>query len=381
MVLLLSVLAAAHFLPLSSILLFAAATGAAPPPPPRHPGTCDLGKVSLAGEWKDPRHGATTWMLTEDRQRLKFSVKGPWPGQPAGRLYKNGSLSLVFSPSNTATGYVTSGCDVVIFTDGPDKRAGNTWCKLSSKACPATPPPPKPPPPPPMISYPPLSGGAFSGSPAPSSPDPLVTYRWEAATIQAQQFQEYRRQPLKLLALEPAPSTFSGAATLLRGMNRSSAGTAGGAMVVSGPGSVGFDFGSECAGWLEFDSPDLELPSVAVSLSSSEFTLPQFTTPTNENNRGNCTKPARAVTGTPGRYQLAINSQLYEGLRYAWLHVEAIAGGQAPIKQFTVTNFTAVCQVIPMNYADHAFEAGGPAPAAGALAEPGAGATALEEVW
>jgi hypothetical protein len=364
MVLLLSVLAAA----------VAATTGAAPPPPP-HPATCDLGTVSLAGKWKDPRHGAPTWMLTEDRQRLKFSVKGPWPGQPAGQLYKNGSLSLVFSPSNTATGYVTSGCDVVIFTDGPDKRAGNTWCKLSSKACPATPPPPKPTPPPPMISYPPLSGGAFSGSPAPSSPDPLVTYRWEAATIQAQQFQEYRRQPLKLLAFEPVPSTFSGAGTLLRG--RSSARTAG-AMVVSGPGSVGFDFGSECAGWLEFDSPDLELPSVAVSLSSSEFTLPQFTTPTNENNRGNCTKPARAVTGTPGRYQLAINSQLYEGLRYAWLHVEAIAGGQA-IKQFTVTNFTAVCQVIPMNYADHAFEADGPAPAVGA--EPGAGATALEEVW
>jgi hypothetical protein len=138
----------------------------------------------------------------------------------------------------------------------------------------------------------------------------------------------------------------------------------------------GTGYNTECAGWVEFDSADLRLGSVAVSLSSSEFTLPQFTTPTAENNRGNCTTLARAVTGTPGRYQLAVNSQLYEGLRYAWLHAEAV-GGQ-PIK-FTVTNFTAVCQVIPMNYADHAFEARGPAPAAGT--EPGAGATALEEVW
>ena len=311
----------------------AVAAGIAAPPPPR-PATCDLETVSLAGEWKDPRHGATTWVLTEDRHTLQFSVKGPWPGQPAGQLYKNGSLSLVFSPSNTATGYVTSGCDIVIFTDGPDKRAGNTWCKLGSKCDHAPPPPPKPP----MISYPSLSGGAFSGSPAPSSPDPLASYRWEAATIQAQQFQEYRREPLKLLASEPVPSSFSGASTLLQG----SAGA--GAMVVSGPGSVGFDFGSECAGWLEFDSADLDLASVAVSLSSSEFTLPQFTTPTGENNHGNCTLPARAVMGIPGRYQLAINTQLYEGLRYAWLHVQAVSGNP-PIK-FTVTNVTAVCQVL-----------------------------------
>jgi hypothetical protein len=184
-------------------------------------------------------------VLTEDKHALKFTVKGPWPGQPSGRLYQNGSLALVFSPTNTATGYVTSGCDVIIFTDAPDKAQGNTWCKLGSKCDHGghgPPPPPKPPPAPPMISYPLLSGGAFSGSPAPASPDPLVAYRWEEATITAQQFQAYRRRPVGLLASAPAPATFAGASTLLRG----SAGP--GAMVVGGPGSVAFDFGSECAG-------------------------------------------------------------------------------------------------------------------------------------
>ena len=332
---------------------------------------CDLEKTSLEGVWRDPRK-PDSWPLTENKAAMTFSVKGPWPGRPVGTLLKNGSISLVFSPTNTATGIVSADCDDITWTDPPDRAAGNTWCKVGTKACPAGPPPAPPPGQPPFISYPTLSGGAFSGAPAPASPDPLVTFRWDAATIANQSFQQYRRQPLSILG-DSTPSTFSGASTLLRGSS------VVGAMVVTGAGSIAFDFGSECAGWLEFESDDLgaQLGStVSIALSSSEYTLPQYTTPTGENNGGNCTKDARAVPGTPGRYQLALNNELYEGLRYGWLHAQSL--GNKGFK-FTVSNFTAVCQAIPMNYADHAFEARG-LPAA-TDAEPGAGAQALEEVW
>ena len=55
----------------------------------------------------------------------------------SGHCYRSNSTSF----SGIASDHVTSGCDIVIFTDGPDKRAGNTWCKLGSK-CDHAPPPP-----------------------------------------------------------------------------------------------------------------------------------------------------------------------------------------------------------------------------------------------
>jgi hypothetical protein len=379
--------------------------------------------ATISGKWKDSRTDrghAVEWTLTEDRERTSFTCHGPWPGTPTGHLYANGSVTVIFSPTNTAVGQFSNSanCDFITWTDPPDKAAGNKWCKVGTKAC-RTPAPPAPPPAPapaPNVSYPALSGGAFSGAAAPASPDPLVAYRWGDAAINAQQYQEYRRQPLRVLPDAPSAdassggsgsdSPFSGANTLL-----SDSGVPG-SMVVSGAGSVGFDFGLECGGWFDFDSPDLaeqlQSKKVEVLLSSSEFTQPQFTSGTSSNNHGNCTLPARAVPGVTGRYQLAINPELYEGLRYGWLHARpaaaaaaaaaatgpaateadtaAVTVGAERVFKFTVTNFTAVCQVIPMNYVDHAFEANGTTAtttAAGvtAAAVPGAGAATLNEVW
>lgn len=65
----------------------------------------------------------------------------------------------------------------------------------------------------------------------------------------------------------------------------------------------------------------MRLPAAAaVLLSTSEFRVPQFTTGTGpSNNGGNCTKAVVALGG--GRFQLQLNSELYEGLRYGWIHV------------------------------------------------------------
>eukprot|EP01052_Picozoa_sp_SAG31_P044914 SAG31_NODE_8005_length_1543_cov_1.380194_2_plen_310_part_00 len=298
----------------------------------------------------------TQWTLAESEDHTMFTCHGPWPGTPQGKLYANGTVTIVFSPTNTAVGQfsASASCAFITWTDGPDKAAGNKWCKVGSKACGSPSPPPGPHP---GIEYPPLSGGSFIGAPVPASPDPLVAYRWSEPAINAQQFQQYRRKPVRLLPASGDADwdpNFSGASTLLRDSGKT------GAMVISGVGSIGFDFGSECAGWIEFDSPDLAgqlSTDVDVLLSSSEYTQPQFTTPTKSNNGGNCTLTAVATPHVPGRYQLALNPELYEGLRWGWLHARSAA--ETPRFKFTVTNLTAVCQVIPLNYVDHAFDANG----------------------
>jgi hypothetical protein len=152
---------------------------------------------------------------------------------------------------------------------------------------------------------------------------------------------------------------------------------------------LGFDFGVECAGWLELTSSDLAAALVGnggatVTMSTSEHTQPQYTTPTRGNNNGNCTKGLVPIA--PGVFQLVLNSELYEGLRYGWLHVQADAGTTL---KFTVTNIAAVCQVLPLNYFDHSFVPGGaPAPPPTTLVDDaltllpgGSGAAALAEVW
>ena len=108
------------------------------------------------------------------------------------------------------------------------------------------------------------------------------------------------------------------------------------------------------------------------------------------------------VQGTGGtHFRLVLNSQFYEGLRYGWLHV--LQGSKQTNKQgndnssnsnadaksntdasstppsFSIGNWTAVCQVLPVNYHDHAFETAGSAVPAGS--SPGAGAAAFAEVW
>ena len=126
--------------------------------------------------------------------------------------------------------------------------------------------PPGPPPPAPTKMYPSLSGGGFTGAPSPFSPDPLATYRWNASTIAAERMQQYTRKPVRYLSpWKPDPTIFQNADALL-GNGTGSGGV--GVMQVHGSGTIAADFGSECAGWLEFDSIDLgaHLASGSVSV-------------------------------------------------------------------------------------------------------------------
>merc|ERR1712194_80718 len=86
---------------------------------------CDLRNNDLSGVWKDPRNDGT-WNFEENTTDLTFKVSGPWAGEPHGQLHNDGSVWLTFSPTNTATGQLNS-CDSIVWTDVPDKKAGNTW--------------------------------------------------------------------------------------------------------------------------------------------------------------------------------------------------------------------------------------------------------------
>jgi hypothetical protein len=123
--------------------------------------------------------------------------------------------------------------------------------------------------------------------------------------VQSVKLQQYNRHPVRILGTVPTGVT--GAQSLLN----SSTGT----MLIAESTSIAFDFGTECAGWLELRSPDLDAVLAAGSadllLSSSEYTQPGYTTSTGaKNNHGNCTM-APVATGN-GTYRLELNSELYE---------------------------------------------------------------------
>ncbi|MCL5945888.1 MAG: hypothetical protein M1472_03415, partial [Planctomycetes bacterium] len=105
-----------------------------------------------------------------------------------------------------------------------------------------------------------------------------------------------------------------------------------GNVLVKGAGSICVDFGVESAGWLEFDSPDC---SGAVQMSVSEFNKP----------------PLPAAPGTTkapvkhgNTFRLELNPELYEGVRFGWIHVRRFS------KPWHITAVRAVCQIKPTNY-------------------------------
>src|ERR1700744_492533 len=107
--------------------------------------------------------------------------------------------------------------------------------------------------------YPALAGASFSGPNVPASPAPLVAYRWPAPRA-ADGLEIY---PLKPVAVQTdVPNAFSHLNSLTGGHPD---------VTVHGTGSIRMDFGRENAGWLEFDSPDLE---GKVEMSISEYNEP-----------------------------------------------------------------------------------------------------------
>ncbi|MGH7940377.1 MAG: alpha-L-rhamnosidase C-terminal domain-containing protein [Limisphaerales bacterium] len=168
--------------------------------------------------------------------------------------------------------------------------------------------------------YQPLHDGAFTGPTVPLSPDPLVRYRWDNPTT-TNELQYYLLRPVKIFT--DKPGAFDGLKTARR--HRCN-------ITVRGTGSIRFDFGTESAAWLEFDSPDM---SGGVEMGVSEFTAPAWehciAAPTHIGGHTYCLK-------LKGRFD-------YNGVRFGWIYVRSFDG-----RPWHITDVRLVCQIKPTNY-------------------------------
>ena len=166
--------------------------------------------------------------------------------------------------------------------------------------------------------YPPISG-SFSGKTIDESPDPLVAYRWENPQAD---------DDLQTYILYPETVTHEATGKVSK--------NAQGAIKITEPVSLRFDFGQVNAGWLEFDSKDL---AGKVTMSISEYTEPAIL---------NAGAQHPVKTAEPVRYgdtyRLELNKELYEGVRYGWIHVASVED------PFTIDEVRLVCQIKPTNY-------------------------------
>jgi alpha-L-rhamnosidase len=170
--------------------------------------------------------------------------------------------------------------------------------------------------------YPHLHGGSFSGERISASPDPLVRYRWDY-TKADDELQTYQLAPVATWT--EAPTSF-----------KTKEPKDGGPIQVEGKGSIRFDFGVVSAAWLEFDSTDC-VGSVAMSIS--EYDEPAVV---------NSGPPHPAKTLAPKRYgdtyRLELNPEMYEGVRFGWIHVRSFE------RPWSIKSVRLVCQVKPTNY-------------------------------
>ncbi len=142
-----------------------------------------------------------------------------------------------------------------------------------------------------------------SGTEVPESPDPLVAWRWDDPKA-ADQLEVYTLHPVQITS--SLPGSFENLETMALGKERIS---------VKGMGDIMIDFGQVNAAWLEFDSDDF---NGSVEMSISEYNEPAIL---------NAGAQHRIKTLEPVKhgntYRLELNEELYEGVRYGWIHVRS----------------------------------------------------------
>ncbi len=172
--------------------------------------------------------------------------------------------------------------------------------------------------------YPYVSGGEFSGEALPASPDPLVAYRWPNPRA---------ADGLQVFLIKPKFFESDSATSFAK---LDSLATESPSVEVRGTGSIRLDFGAEYAAWLEFDSPDC--PG-GVEMSISEYNEPAIVNKMPEH-------PIKTLAPVKhgNTYRLELNKDLYEGVRFGWIHVRNFT------KPWHITGVRLVCQTKPVNY-------------------------------
>ena len=107
------------------------------------------------------------------------------------------------------------------------------------------------------------------------------------------------------------------------------------------------DFGIESPAWIEFDSFDLSSSDVPkIILGSGEYSNVNFVGTYKEDvPKVYCNTNELGVKNTPCTYRLETNSELYEGVRYAFLSIKSNLSSP-----FTISALRLVSQAKPVNY-------------------------------
>ena len=177
----------------------------------------------------------------------------------------------------------------------------------------------------------PFVSGNFTGDAVSESPDPLSGFRWNKTSPD---------DNLEIYVLHPISISSDVPQNMQRG-NRS-----GLPLKVNGTCDIVFDFGRESAGWLEFDSDDLD---GEVEMSISEYNEPAIL------NAGAHHPQKTLVPVKHGStYRLELNDELYEGVRFGWIHLKKLSN------PCTIKDVRLVCQVKPTNYSG-SFSSSNPA--------------------
>lgn len=161
--------------------------------------------------------------------------------------------------------------------------------------------------------------GSFTGKQVPHSPDPLVAFRWNNPEW-TDSLQVYVLAPVSVEADKSENVSVVDAANLR----------------VDGPCELMFDFGRVSAAWFEFESADLD---GEVEMSISEFNEPAVFNVGSQHPRKTASPVRHGNT-----WRLELNDQLYEGVRFAWIHIHSLN------KPARISSVRLVCQVKPVNY-------------------------------
>ncbi|MCC8425829.1 alpha-L-rhamnosidase C-terminal domain-containing protein [Mucilaginibacter sp. UR6-11] len=172
-----------------------------------------------------------------------------------------------------------------------------------------------------IVKYPPIVAKR-SGPANPLSPDPLVNYSWPDPKAD-DDLQTYPLRPVSFKIDNDAGFDMSG----FKKDN---------VIAVKGNGNIRFDFGQTNAGWLEFESDDL---ADSVTMSISEYNEPAIV-----NNGAIHRFKTLAPVKYGHTYRLELNPELYEGVRFGWIHVLNHK------KTWHIKNFRVQCQIKPTNY-------------------------------
>ncbi len=152
------------------------------------------------------------------------------------------------------------------------------------------------------------------------SPDPLVSFRWSNPQAQ-DELEVYQLTPVFIQTDTENSAKWDKSLKNIK---------------VTRPCNIMVDFGRVSPGWLEFDSEDF---SGEVEMSISEYNRPAVT-----NWMVKHSKKTTSPVKSGNTYRLELNDQLYEGVRFGWIHLKNIS------RPFTISEVRLVCQAKPANY-------------------------------